>query len=171
MSKASAYLRLNKSAASNFLGVPGPSELASSLTRLFSSLTIFLRCNTIGWWNRVREKGKMLKEGYSFLSVGLDVHSAMKDMARRQEESGSMGLDEEETKKMEAEMSGILLLVAWKGSKFELSSLLRSVVDGALLKDPTKGEEGEKVLMNRAKVSFLLLSKQTMTHSLLSKTE
>jgi hypothetical protein len=99
----------------------------------------------------------MLKEGYSFLSVGLDVHSAMKDMARRQEEIILSGgeLDEEETKKMEAEMSGILLLVAWKGSKFELSSLLRSVVDGALNKEVEmgKGEEGwAKTLMNRAKV-------------------
>lgn len=97
----------------------------------------------------------MLKEGYSFLSVGLDVHSAMKDMQRRQEANGGE-LDEEDAKKMEAEMSGILLLVAWKGSKFELSSLLRSVVDAVLVKDLDQGVD-EAVLMNRAKVTFLPL--------------
>lgn len=121
MSKGAAYIRLHKSSASNFLGVPG-------------------------WWNRVREKGKMLKEGYAFLSVGLDVHSAMKDMQSKQE-AGE--LDEEGVKQLEMDMSGILLLVAWKGSKFELSTLLRQVVDQALSK------ADEVTLMNRAKAILL----------------
>lgn len=93
----------------------------------------------------------MLKEGWSLLSVGLDIHTAMKDMQQRQEES-SGELDEAEVKRMEEDMSGILLLVAWKGSRFELSSLLRQVVDLALSKDGggSKGETDE-TRMNRAK--------------------
>lgn len=55
----------------------------------------------------------------------------MVDMEKRQA-GGDLG--EEEMKKLEMELSGTLLLVAWKGSKFELSAVLRQVVDmGALL--------------------------------------
>lgn len=123
MSKASTYIRLHRKATSNILGVPG-------------------------FISRVREKSKMLSEGWSFLSTGLDVQSAMKQMEKRQE-AGEIG--EEEQRQIEQDLSGKLLLVAWKGSKFELASVLRSVVDGALTKEAP--DVTDAVLMNRAKVS------------------
>lgn len=78
MQKASQYIRLHRRASSNLLGVAG-------------------------WWSRVKEKGTMLKEGWSFLSVGLDVQSAMADMERRQAKGE---LDEDEMKSIEADLSG-----------------------------------------------------------------
>ncbi|GAA5974432.1 hypothetical protein JCM11641_003207 [Rhodosporidiobolus odoratus] len=126
MQKATTYIRLHRKPSSNILGLPG-------------------------WWSRVKEKGATLKEGWSFLSTGLDVQRAMIDMERRQEK-GDLG--EEEMKKMEEELSGTLLLVAWKGSKFELSAVLRQVVDLALSKESP--EVTEAVLLNRAKAILFL---------------
>lgn len=74
----------------------------------------------------MKEKGTTLKEGWSFLSTGLDVQRAMLDLEKRQEKGD---LAEEEMARLEQELSGTLLLVAWKGSKFELSAVLRQVVD------------------------------------------
>lgn len=108
MRKASSYMRLHRKASSNLLGVPG-------------------------WWSRVKEKGTTLKEGWSFLSVGLDVRSAMADMERRQ--ASGEALDEEEAAGIEKDLSGKLLLVAWKGSKFELGGILRSVVDAGRFRE------------------------------------
>jgi hypothetical protein len=99
--RATTYIRLHRKPSANLLGLPG-------------------------WWSRVKEKGATLKEGWSFLSTGLDVQRAMLDMEKRQEK-GDLG--EDEMRRLEMEMSGTLLLVAWKGSKFELSAVLRQVVD------------------------------------------
>ncbi|GAA6036720.1 hypothetical protein JCM8097_003446 [Rhodosporidiobolus ruineniae] len=126
MQKASTYLRLHRKPSSNLLGLPG-------------------------WWSRVKEKGATLKEGWSFLSTGLDVQRAMVEMERRQEK-GELG--EEEMRRMEEELSGTLLLVAWKGSKFELSAVLRQVVDLALTKDTPQVTDA--VLLNRAKAILFL---------------
>lgn len=101
MSKANSYMKLHKKAG-NVLGVAG-------------------------WWSRVKEKGTMLKEGWSFLSVGLEVSRAMQDFEKRQENGE---VPEDEMKALESDLSGKMLLVAWKGSKFELSAVLRQVVDG-----------------------------------------
>ena len=101
MSKANSYMKLHKKSG-NILGVAG-------------------------WWSRVKEKGAMIKEGWSFLSVGLEVSRAMSDFEKRQENGA---LAEDEMKQLETDLSGKMLLVAWKGSKFELSSVLRQVVEG-----------------------------------------
>ncbi|GAA5999836.1 uncharacterized protein JCM10292_003764 [Rhodotorula paludigena] len=126
MQKATTYIRLHRKPSANILGLPG-------------------------WWSRVKEKGATLKEGWSFLSTGLDVQRAMVDMEKRQA-GGDLG--EEEMKKLEMELSGTLLLVAWKGSKFELSAVLRQVVDMALSKE--SAEVTDAVLMNRAKAILFI---------------
>ena len=117
MTKATSFIRLHRRPTSNILGVPA-------------------------FFNRLKEKGTMLKEGWSFLSVGLDIQSsmsAMKILEEGPDESEEVkGKREEEMRKLESEMSGKLLLVAWKGSKFELGAVLRSVVDeGTSLPPPS----------------------------------
>ncbi|KAM0786741.1 hypothetical protein ACM66B_002178 [Microbotryomycetes sp. NB124-2] len=124
MTKANSYIKLHKKAG-NILGVAG-------------------------WWSRVKEKGAMIKEGWSFLSVGLEVSRAMSDFEKRQENGA---VPEDEMKQLETDLSGKMLLVAWKGSKFELSTVLRQVVDGALTKEsPSVTDE---VLLHRARAIFL----------------
>ncbi|BGP25685.1 DnaJ-like protein [Rhodotorula toruloides] len=126
MQKATTYIRLHRKPSANLLGLPG-------------------------WWSRVKEKSATLKEGWSFLSTGLDVQRAMLDMEKRQEK-GDLG--EEEMRRLEMEMSGTLLLVAWKGSKFELSAVLRQVVDLALTKESPQITDA--MLMNRAKAILFI---------------
>lgn len=100
MSKASSYLKLHRKGG-NILGIKG-------------------------FFSRLGETTKTLKEGWSFLSVGLEVSRSMQEFEKRQEKGE---VAEEELRKMEEEMSGKMLLVAWKGSKFEVSNVLRQVVD------------------------------------------
>ncbi|GAA6024789.1 hypothetical protein JCM11491_000783 [Sporobolomyces phaffii] len=126
MQKANSYVKLHRKASSNLLGLPG-------------------------FWSRVKEKGTTLKEGWSFLSTGLDVQRAMLDMEKRQEK-GELG--EDEMKRLEEELSGTLLLVAWKGSKFELSAVLRQVVDSVLVKESP--DVTDAILMNRAKAILFI---------------
>ncbi|GAA5871197.1 hypothetical protein JCM3774_006820 [Rhodotorula dairenensis] len=126
MAKATTYIRLHRKPSANLLGLPG-------------------------WWSRVKEKGTTLKEGWSFLSTGLDVQRAMLDMEKRQEK-GDLG--EEEMRQLEQELSGTLLLVAWKGSKFELGAVLRQVVDLALSKESPSVTDA--MLMNRAKAILFI---------------
>ncbi|GAA5895647.1 uncharacterized protein JCM6883_001574 [Sporobolomyces salmoneus] len=126
MQKANSYIKLHRKASSNLLGLPG-------------------------FWSRMKEKGTTLKEGWSFLSTGLDVQRAMLDLEKRQEK-GELG--EEEMKRLEEELSGTLLLVAWKGSKFELSAVLRQVVDNVLVKESP--EITDTILMNRAKAILFI---------------
>ncbi|KAG0662787.1 hypothetical protein C6P46_003100 [Rhodotorula mucilaginosa] len=126
MAKATTYIRLHRKPSANLLGLPG-------------------------WWSRVKEKGTTLKEGWSFLSTGLDVQRAMVDMEKRQER-GDLG--EEEMRQLEQELSGTLLLVAWKGSKFELGAVLRQVVDLALSKESPSVTDA--MLMNRAKAILFI---------------
>ncbi|GAA6058981.1 hypothetical protein JCM10212_001691 [Sporobolomyces blumeae] len=126
MQKANSYIKLHRKASSNLLGLPG-------------------------FWSRMKEKGTTIKEGWSFLSTGLDVQRAMVDLEKRQEKGD---LEEEEMKRLEEELSGTLLLVAWKGSKFELSAVLRQVVDTVLTKESP--EVTDAVLMNRAKAILFI---------------
>ncbi|GAA5970088.1 hypothetical protein JCM3765_006098 [Sporobolomyces pararoseus] len=126
MQKANSYIKLHRKASSNLLGLPG-------------------------FWSRMKEKGSTLKEGWSFLSTGLDVQRAMLDLEKRQEKGD---LDEEEMRRLEEELSGTLLLVAWKGSKFELSAVLRQVVDAVLTKESP--EITDTILMNRAKAILFI---------------
>jgi len=121
MTKANNYIKLHRKASSNILGLPG-------------------------WWSRMKERGAVLKEGWSFLSVGLDIQSSMADLERRQ---GKGELDESEAKALEEDLSGKLLLVSWRGTRFEISNVLREVVSQVLSKeDPTVTDS---VVMNRAK--------------------
>ncbi|KAM0750843.1 DnaJ-domain-containing protein [Meredithblackwellia eburnea MCA 4105] len=125
MTKASQYIKLHRKPSSNILGIPA-------------------------WGSRVKEKFTMLKEGWSFLSVGLDIQSSMADLEKRQAKGE---VDEEEMKNLEQDLSGKLLLVAWKGSKFELSGILRQVVDTVLAKDQPGVTDA--ILMNRAKAILM----------------
>jgi hypothetical protein len=79
MQKASSYIKLHRKASSNILGIP----------KFFAGL---------------KQSVQTVKEGWSFLSVGLDVQSAMADMERRQTKGEELG--EEEMKQMEADLSG-----------------------------------------------------------------
>ncbi|KDN42864.1 DnaJ-domain-containing protein [Tilletiaria anomala UBC 951] len=122
MSKASSWLKTHSK--SNILGVPG-------------------------FFSRLQEKGKVMKEGWNLLGSAVSAQMSMEDMAKRQEKGN---LSEEELAQLEQEMSGKMLLVTWRGTKWEVSTVLRKVVSNVL----NDKSVDKKALLNRARaIAFL----------------
>lgn len=126
--KASTYIKLHRSKSpfANFLGLPG-------------------------FFENTKQKGKMIKEAWGMLSSTLDVQTAMMDLEKRQEKGE---LPEEEMERLNKDLVGKLLLISWKGTRFESGAILRQVADNVLSKDSPKVTD--EVLMNRAKALLLI---------------
>ncbi|POW12519.1 hypothetical protein PSHT_08070, partial [Puccinia striiformis] len=88
-----------------------------------------------GFYENTKQKGKMIKEAWGMLT--------------REGE-----LPEEEMEKLNKDLVGKLLLISWKGTRFESGAILRQVADNVLSKDsPTVTDE---TIMNRAKALLLI---------------
>ncbi|KAK0556910.1 DnaJ-like protein [Tilletia horrida] len=113
-----------KSRRHNFLGVPG-------------------------FFSKLKERGSQVKETWGLLGSAVSVQISMEELAKRQEK-GDIG--EEELKQLEADMSGKMLLVTWRGTRFEVNNVLRKVCDN-LLNEPGVDKH---VLLRRAQALTLL---------------
>lgn len=84
-----------------------------------------------GFFSRLKDKGTLAKETWSTITTALDAQMTMEEMAKMEEKGGEEWTDE---KKAEYEMrvTGKVLAAAWKGSKFEIQSVLREVCDKVL---------------------------------------
>ncbi|KAI5921070.1 X-domain of DnaJ-containing-domain-containing protein [Camillea tinctor] len=84
-----------------------------------------------GWLHRMKDKGTLIKDTWNTISSAIDAQQTMEEMARMQEAGGEDWTDE---RKMEYErrVTGKILTAAWRGSKFEISSVLRDVCDSVL---------------------------------------
>ncbi|PWN94849.1 DnaJ-domain-containing protein [Tilletiopsis washingtonensis] len=102
-----------------------------------------------GFFSRLKEKGAVGKEMWSLLGSAVSVQMSMEDMAKRQEKGD---LDEEELRRMEQEMSGKVLLATWRGTRWEVTTVLRKVCDNVLNE---KGVDN-KTLLNRARALAFL---------------
>jgi len=102
-----------------------------------------------GFFSRLKEKGAVGKEMWSLLGSAVSVQMSMEDMAKRQEKGD---LDEEELRRMEQEMSGKMLLATWRGTRWEVTTVLRKVCDNVLNE---KGVDN-KTLLNRARALAFL---------------
>lgn len=102
-----------------------------------------------GFFSRLKEKTGMVKETWNLLGSAVSVQMSMEDLAKRQEKGD---VPEEELAKLEAEMSGKMLLATWRGTRWEVTGVLRKVCD-ALLNE--KGVD-QKTLLNRARALALL---------------
>jgi len=83
------------------------------------------------------------------LGSAVSVQISMEELAKRQEK-GDIG--EEELKALEADMSGKMLLVTWRGTRLEVNNVLRKVCDG-ILNEPGVDKH---VLLRRAQALTLL---------------
>ncbi|MBW0498187.1 hypothetical protein O181_037902 [Austropuccinia psidii MF-1] len=128
LTKASTYIKLHRSKSpfSNFLGLPG-------------------------FFESTKQKGKMIKEAWGMLSSTLDVQTAMMDLEKRQEKGE---LPEEEMERLNKDLVGKLLLISWKGTRFESGAILRQVVDNVLSKE--SASVTDEVVMNRAKALMVI---------------
>lgn len=84
-----------------------------------------------GFFSRLKDKGTLAKETWNTISTAIDAQMTMEEMAKLEEKGGDEWTDE---KKAEYGMkvTGKILAAAWRGSKFEIQSVLRDVCDKVL---------------------------------------
>ncbi|SPO02072.1 related to DnaJ-like protein [Cephalotrichum gorgonifer] len=84
-----------------------------------------------GFFSRIKDKGNMVKDTWNTISSAMEAQAEMERMAKMEEE---LGEDWTEERKVEAErrVTGKILTAAWRGSKFEIQDVLRTVCDNVL---------------------------------------
>ncbi|PHH72218.1 hypothetical protein CDD80_4674 [Ophiocordyceps camponoti-rufipedis] len=84
-----------------------------------------------GFFSRLRDKGTLVKDTWSTISSAIDAQQTMEDMAKMEEKGGEDWTDERRVE-YERRVTGKILTAAWRGSKFEIQSVLREVCDSVL---------------------------------------
>ncbi|KAM0344013.1 hypothetical protein ACHAPU_007916 [Fusarium lateritium] len=84
-----------------------------------------------GFFSRLRDKGTLVKETWNTISSAIDAQQTMEDMAKMEEKGGEDWTDEKRAE-YERRVTGKILTAAWRGSKFEIQSVLRDVCDSIL---------------------------------------
>jgi len=84
-----------------------------------------------GFLSRMKDKGTLVKDTWNTISSAIDAQQTMEEMARLEQQGGDEWTDE---KKLEYErrVTGKILTAAWRGSRFEIQSVLRDVCDAVL---------------------------------------
>lgn len=84
-----------------------------------------------GFLSRMKDKGTLVKDTWNTISSAIDAQQTMEEMARLEQQGGEEWTDE---KKIEYErrVTGKILTAAWRGSRFEIQSVLRDVCDAVL---------------------------------------
>jgi len=102
-----------------------------------------------GFFSRLKEKGSMAKEAWGVIGSALGVQQVMQEMEKLQAKGE---LAEEELRALEEDITGKIMLASWRGTRFEVTQVLREVCDN-VLKDHTASD---LVLFNRAKGLLLM---------------
>jgi hypothetical protein len=84
-----------------------------------------------GFFSRVKDKGTLVKETWNTMSAAIDAQLTMEEMAKLEEKGGEEWTDEKKAE-YEKRVTGKILAAAWRGSKFEIQSVLREVCDVVL---------------------------------------
>jgi hypothetical protein len=84
-----------------------------------------------GFFSRIKDKGTLVKDTWSTMSAAIDAQLTMEEMAKLEEQGGEAWTDEKKAE-YEKKVTGKILAAAWRGSKFEIQSVLRDVCDAVL---------------------------------------
>ncbi|KAK2871751.1 hypothetical protein FQN49_002863 [Arthroderma sp. PD_2] len=84
-----------------------------------------------GFFSRLKDKGNLARETWTTISTALDAQMTMEEMAKLEEKGGDDWTDEKKAE-YEKRVTGKILAAAWRGSKFEIQSVLREVCDQIL---------------------------------------
>lgn len=84
-----------------------------------------------GFFSRLKDKGTLAKETWTTISTAIDAQMTMEEMAKMEERGGEDWTDEKKAE-YEKRVTGKILAAAWRGSKFEIQSVLREVCDQIL---------------------------------------
>ena len=100
-----------------------------------SKATSFLKSQKFlgisGFFSRLKDKGTLAKDTWSTISTAIDAQMTMEEMAKAEEKGGEDWTDEKKAE-YERRVTGKILAAAWKGSRFEIQSVLREVCDKVL---------------------------------------
>lgn len=84
-----------------------------------------------GFFSRLKDKGTLVKDTWNTISSALDAQQTVEDMAKMEAKGGENWTDEKRVE-YERRVTGKILTAAWRGSKFEIQSVLREVCDSVL---------------------------------------
>ncbi|KAF2486644.1 DnaJ domain protein [Neohortaea acidophila] len=84
-----------------------------------------------GFFSRLKDKGSMVKDTWGTVSTAIQAQMEIEEMARAEEKGGDEWTDERKAE-YEKRVTGKILAAAWRGSKFEIQSVLRDVCDNVL---------------------------------------
>ncbi|KAG9817220.1 DnaJ-domain-containing protein, partial [Aureobasidium melanogenum] len=84
-----------------------------------------------GFFSRLKDKGTLVKETWGTVSTAISAQMEIEEMARAEERGGEDWTDEKKAD-FERRVTGKILAAAWRGSKFEIQSVLRDVCDKVL---------------------------------------
>ena len=84
-----------------------------------------------GFFSRLKDKGTLAKETWTTISTAIEAQMTMEEMAKLEERGGEDWTDEKKAE-YEKKVTGKILAAAWRGSKFEIQSVLRDVCDRIL---------------------------------------
>ncbi|OTB00715.1 hypothetical protein M426DRAFT_324076 [Hypoxylon sp. CI-4A] len=84
-----------------------------------------------GFFSRVKDKTTLVKDTWNTISSAIDAQQTMEEMARMEQAGGEDWTDEKKSE-YERRVTGKILTAAWRGSKFEIQSVLREVCDKVL---------------------------------------
>ncbi|KAI0881415.1 X-domain of DnaJ-containing-domain-containing protein [Annulohypoxylon maeteangense] len=84
-----------------------------------------------GFFSRMKDKGALVKDTWNTISSAIDAQQTMEEMARMEQAGGEDWTDEKKVE-YERRVTGKILTAAWRGSKFEIQSVLREVCDTVL---------------------------------------
>ena len=85
-----------------------------------------------GFFSKLKDKGTLAKDTWNTISSAIDAQMTMEEMAKAEERGGEDWTDEKKAE-YERRVTGKILGAAWRGSKFEIQSVLRDVCDKILL--------------------------------------
>lgn len=93
-----------------------------------------------GFFSRLKDKGNMVKDTWGTVSTAIQAQMEIEEMARMEEKGGEEWTDEKKAE-YEKRVTGKILAAAWRGSKFEIQSVLREVCDAVLHDKKIKAEK------------------------------
>ncbi|KAK3177978.1 hypothetical protein OEA41_000110 [Lepraria neglecta] len=93
-----------------------------------------------GFFSRLKDKGTLAKDTWNTISTAIDAQLTMEEMAKMEQKGGEDWTDEKKAE-YEKRVTGKILAAAWKGSRFEIQSILRDVCDKVLNDKSVKMEK------------------------------
>ncbi|KAK3702938.1 DnaJ-like protein [Vermiconidia calcicola] len=93
-----------------------------------------------GFFSRLKDKGNMVKDTWGTVSTAIQAQMEIEEMARAEEKGGEDWTDERKAE-YEKRVTGKILAAAWRGSKFEIQSVLRDVCDAVLYDKKIKSDK------------------------------